>query len=119
MLTQLTCLIIFNMIFMRQFTVEYYRFFIFLSFSLILFHSRHSNHDRLMLFYDTKGSSRPLYHLYENTIGFTELFNFLRINNVIEFIVYMSIANLSIISQTNPYFGGKFVDLWIDSKSQV
>ncbi len=72
-----------------------------------------------MLFDDTKGSSRPSSNSYENTIRFTEIFNFLRTKSVIEFIVYMSIANLSIYSQTNPFFGGKFVDLWIDSKSQV
>ena len=72
-----------------------------------------------MLFGDTKGSSRPLYHSYENTIGFTEIFNFLGTTSVIEFIVYMTIANLGIHSKINPFFSGKFVDRWIDSKSQV
>lgn len=72
-----------------------------------------------MLLDDTKGSSRPLYHLYENTIGFTEIFNFLGTMSVIEFIVYMPIANPGIDSKINPFFSGKFVDRWIDSKSQV
>ena len=39
--------------------------------------------------------------------------------NVIEFIVYMSIANPGIDPEIDPFFSGKFVDRWIDSKSQI
>jgi len=54
-----------------------------------------------MLLGDTKGSSKPLYHLYENKIGLTEIFNFLGTMNVIEFIVYMSIVNPGIDPEIN------------------